>query len=58
MTGSLEEILTGPIARGQSSIVEAQKKELLWDSDLYSCMNSLSNWRQANDQPSRVDTSC
>lgn len=32
--GSLKEVLTGPIAREQSSILEAQKKELRWDPEL------------------------
>ena len=32
--GSLEKVLTGPIARGQTSILEAQKKVLLWDPEL------------------------
>lgn len=39
--GSLKEVLTGPISRGQSSILDAQKEQLRWDPDLATLYNQF-----------------
>ena len=46
--GLLKEVLTGPIARKQSSLIDAQRENLIWDtdlSDLYAQFVKLANKR-------------